>query len=86
MDQEDSRDAEGELEVLGLVTEEIHAQEGADAAADDGQPDEGIFRDAPLSSLGLPFVDTVNEEGQDVDADEEKGDVAHLTDESNFQE
>ena len=55
--------------MLGLVAEEVHSQEGADAAAGNGQPDEGVFRDAPLPSPGLPFVDTVDQEGRDIDAD-----------------
>ena len=77
MDKENGRDAEGELAVLGFVAEEVHSQEGADAAAGDGQPDEGVFGDAPLPFLGLPFVDAVDEEGQYVDADEVDDEVAH---------
>ena len=77
MDDEDGRDAEGELAVLGFVAEEIHAQEGADAAAGNGQPDEGVFRDAPLPFPGLPFVDAINQEGQDIDADEVDDEVFH---------
>ena len=64
MDEENGGDAEGELAVLGLVAEEVHAQESTDAAAGDSQPDEGVFGDAPLPSPGLPFVDAVDEEGQ----------------------
>ena len=63
--------------MLGLVAEEIHAQEGADAAAGDGQPDEGVFGDAPLPFPGLPFVNAVDEEGQDVYADEVDDKVTH---------
>lgn len=59
--------AKSELLVLGFVTEEVHAQESADAAAGDGQPDKGILGNAPLPSPGLPFVDAIKEEGQDVD-------------------
>ena len=70
LDKEDGGDAEGELAVLGLVAEEVHSQEGADAAAGDGQPDEGVFGDAPLPSPSLPFIDAVDQEGQDVEADE----------------
>lgn len=69
--------AESELLVLGFVTEEVHAQESADAAAGDGQPDKGILGDAPLPSPGLPFVDAVDEEGHNVDADEVNDEVAH---------
>ena len=69
--------AESKLLVLGFVTEEVHAQESADAAAGDGQPDKGILGDAPLPSPGLPFVDAVDEEGHNVDADEVNDEVAH---------
>ena len=77
MDDEDGGDAKGKLAVLGFVAEDVHAQEGADAAAGDGQPDEGVLRDAPLPSDGLPFVDALNLKGQDVDADEVDDEVAH---------
>ena len=63
--------------MLGFVTEQEHAQECADAAAGDGQPDEGVFRDAPLPSPGLPFVDAVQQESQDVNADKEVNEFAH---------
>ena len=46
----------------------LDEEDGGDAG--DGQPDEGVFGDASLPSDGLPFVDAVDEEGQDVDADE----------------
>lgn len=36
LDEQDDGDAEGELAVLGFVAEEVHAQQGADAAAGDG--------------------------------------------------
>ena len=77
LDEEDGGDAEGELAVLAFVAEEVHAQEGADAATGDGQPDEGVFGDAPLPSDGLPFVDAVDEEGQDVGADKVDDEVSH---------
>ena len=69
--------AESELLVLGFVTEEVHAQESADAAAGDGQPDKGFFRDAQKKKNSIPFVDAVDEEGHNVDADEVNDEVAH---------
>ena len=84
MDNENGGDSEGELAVLGLVTEEVHTQEGTDAAAGNGQPNEGVFRDAPLPSPGLPFVDAVEQEGQDVDADKVDDEVAHGADSMNL--
>ena len=77
LDEEDGGDSEGEFAVLRFVAEEAHAQEGADAAAGNGQPDEGVFGDAPLPSPGLPFVNAVDQEGQDIDADEIDNEVSH---------
>ena len=77
LDEEDGGDAEGELAMLGFVAKEVHTQEGADAAAGNGQPDESVFGDSPLTFLGLPFVDAVDEEGQYVDADEVDDEVSH---------
>ena len=47
--------AESELLVLGFVTEEVHAQESADAAAGDGQPDKvsSGMRHFPLLAFHL---------------------------------
>ena len=67
---EDGGDTKGELSFLRFVPEEIHPQECADTASCDRHPDEGRFRYAPLPSAGLPFVDSEDKEGQDIDADE----------------
>ena len=53
-----------------LSQKEVHPQECADAAACYGHPDEGRLRYAPLPAAGLPFVDSEDKEGQDIDADE----------------
>ena len=68
MDKEDGGDAEIEFAFLRFVPEEIHPQECADAAAGDRHPEEGRLRYAPLPSAGLPFVDSEDKEGQDIDA------------------
>ncbi len=70
MGKEDGGDAQVELPLLRFVPEEIHSHERADAAAGDGHPDEGFFRDAPFSSTGLPLVNPEDQEGQDIDADD----------------
>lgn len=70
MENEDGGDAEIEFPFLCFVPEEIHPQECADAASCDRHPDEGRLRYAPLSAAGLPFVDSEDKEGQDIDADE----------------
>ena len=67
---EDGGDTKGELSFLRFVPEEVHPQECADAASCDRHPDEGRLRYAPLPSAGLPFVDSEDKEGQDIDADE----------------
>ena len=66
---EDGGDTKGELSFLRFVPEEVHPQECADAASCDRHPDEGRLRYAPLPSAGLPFVDSEDKEGQDIDAD-----------------
>ena len=63
--------------MLGFMMEQVHAQECADAAAGNGQPNERVFRYAPLPSPGLPFVDAVEQEGQDIDADKVVNEFAH---------
>ncbi len=70
LDKEGGGDAKRESPFLRFVPEEIHTQECADAASCDRHPDEGRFRYAPLSAAGLPFVDSEDKEGQDIDADE----------------
>ena len=40
-------------------------------------PDESVFGDAPLPFPGLPFIDAVDEEGYDVDADKVDYEVVH---------
>ena len=70
LDNEDGGDTKGELSFLRFVPEEVHPQECADTASCDRHPDEGRFRYAPLSAAGLPFVDSEDKEGQDIDADE----------------
>ena len=57
MDNEDGGDAEIKFTFLRFVPEE-------------GHPDEGRFRYAPLPSAGLPFINPENKEGQDINANE----------------
>ena len=68
--KEDGGDAEVEFPLLRFVPEEIHPHERADAAAGDGHPDERTLRDAPLPPARLPLVNSEDQEGQDIDADE----------------
>lgn len=73
----DGRNAQVELPLLCFVPEEIHAKKRADAAADNGQPDEGVLRDAPLPLPGLPLVNPEDQEGQKIDADEIDDECSH---------
>ena len=75
--QEDGRDAEVELPLSRFVPEKVHPHECAYAAADDGQPDEGVLRNAPLPPPGLPFVDPEDQESQEIDADEIDEECSH---------
>ena len=68
LDNEDGGDAEIEFTFLRFVPEEGHPQECTDASSCDRHPDEGRLRYAPLSATGLPFVDSEDKEGQDIDA------------------
>lgn len=70
LDNEDGGDAEIEFAFLRFVPEEAHPQECTDTASCDRHPDEGRLRYAPLPAAGLPFVDSEDKEGQDIDADE----------------
>lgn len=61
------RDANVELFVLRLVAPHFDAQPCADAAADEGEQEEGGFENAPLRFLGLKFVDAVYDEGEEIE-------------------
>lgn len=67
MEDEDGWETEAEFGVLGLVMPEFHAKESTDASAGNGYPDEGCFCDAPFVMARLPFVNTVQEERDDID-------------------
>ena len=60
-------DANVELFVQRLVAPHFDAQPCADAAADEGEQEEGGFGDAPLRFLGFKFVDAVDDEGDEVE-------------------
>ena len=62
-----------EVPVLRLVTERPHAQQSSDAAAQQGQQEQRLFRYAPHAPLGAALVDTVHREGGQVDDDEPQG-------------
>jgi len=61
------RHAVAELLMLGLMVPHVHPQPRADAAADRRHPQQYTFWNPPPLPLRLPFVDAVEEEGEDVD-------------------
>ncbi len=70
MSKEDGRNAEVELTFLRFMAKKVNAHERTNTTAYDGHPDKGCLRYAPLSSLGLPFVNPEDQEGQAIDDDE----------------
>ena len=60
-------DADVELGVLRLVAPCFHAEPCADAAAEEGEEDEGGFGDAPVGFPGFELVDAVDDEGDEVE-------------------
>ena len=54
--RKDGGNAQGEFCVLGLVAEQVHSGQGADAAAQEGRADQGLFRDAPAVISGFMLV------------------------------
>ena len=53
-----------------LMVEEVHAREGAGEASGQGDKEEGPFGDAPAAMDGFPFVQAVEEKGENVDQEE----------------
>ena len=62
MEDEDEREAEAELVMLGLVMPDFHAEESPDAASQKGNGEEAGFRDTPFVMPRLPFVNAIQEE------------------------
>ena len=67
MEDEDGGEAETEFVVLGLMVPDFHSEQGPDAAAGDGYPEQACLGDAPFIALRLPFVDAVQEKRGNVD-------------------
>ena len=67
---EDGGEAEAEFGVLGLMVPDFHTEQGTDAAAGDGYPEQARLGDTPFVALCLPFVDAIQEKRDDVDCRE----------------
>lgn len=65
--EQDQRDADDELQVLGLVTPDAHSQPSSDAATYDSKQQQCRLWYAPEVLLGLVFVDAIDDEGDDID-------------------
>ena len=70
LEEQNQWNAVFELLVQRLVMPDPDAEPCADAAADDGQAQQRGFADAAACPFGLPFVDAVGEEGDDIDGGE----------------
>ena len=64
---EDRGDAQGEFQVSGFVAETAHAEQDADAAAQDGGADQGALRDAPAVFSCSALVRVHKHEGCGID-------------------
>ena len=58
---------DAEVPMLGLVTEDCHAENRSGCAAEKGEPEQDRFLDAPFAVARLPLVNAVEEKGNDAD-------------------
>ena len=67
MEEEDERETVAETGMLGLVMPDFHAEKSTDTAAQEGNGEETGVRDTPFIVAGFPFINAVEEEGNDVE-------------------
>lgn len=70
MEKEDERKTETEFGMLGLVMPDFHAEKSTETAAQEGNGEKAGFRDTPFIVAGFPFINAVEEEGNEVDCRE----------------
>ena len=70
VEEEDGREAEAEFVVLGLMVPDFHTEQGPDAAAGNGYPEQARLRDTPFVMPRLPFVNAIEKESNDIDCRE----------------
>lgn len=70
MEKEDERKTVTEFGVLCLVMPDFHAEKSTETAAQEGNGEEAGFCDTPFVMPCLPFINAVEEEGDDVDCHE----------------
>ena len=67
MEHEKERHKDGEFPVLRLVAEEVHPEQGAEAAAERGSQQEGAFGDAPAMASRFLLVRTHKDKPERID-------------------
>jgi len=70
MDGQHHRNANRKSRVLGLVPEQLHTQQRAQAAADGSSAQKGAFRDPPCLFYGLALVRKHKHKGCGIDYSE----------------
>ena len=70
MEKEDERKTVAETGMLGLVMPRFHAQISSETATKKGDGDQTSFGNPPFIVAGFPFINAVEEEGNDVDCHE----------------
>lgn len=70
LDHQNQRHAHNEIPVLCLVTEGVHADNGAHGPADDGREKEGFLRNPPAVVPCLVFVNAHEGKCQHIDSDQ----------------
>ena len=70
MEEEDERKTVAETGMLGLVMPDFHAEKSTYTATKKGDGDQTGFRDTPFIVAGFPFINAVEEEGNEVDCHE----------------
>ena len=70
MEKEDERKTVTEFGVLCFVTPRFHAQISSETATKKGDGDQTSFGNPPFIVAGFPFINAIEEEGNDVDCHE----------------
>ena len=70
MEKEDERKTVTKFGVLCFVTPRFHAQISSETATKKGDGDQTSFGNPPFIVAGFPFINAVEEEGNDVDRHE----------------
>ena len=69
--KEDQRHEQLEVPMLGLVPEDVHAEDGAERAAEQGNDEQRRFGRAPFALFCLPFIGPHRDETDDAHDEDE---------------